>query len=124
MLQKALHCATEPYYSILINAIGPHLEKLKTASFGTKLYTKLLITYPELNSFLLGGAQNKPSSKTKVVNNNSKKSNNKNAKNSGMHNNNADKININNNFKNNFNNHNQNLQFGATNKINFDFMEN
>ncbi len=123
MLQKALHCATEPYYSILINAIGPHLEKLKTASFGTKLYTKLLITYPELNTFLVGNIQNKPSvNKPKVVNNNSKKPNNKNTKNSGMHINNADKININNNFKNNFNN--QNLQFGATSKINFDFMEN
>lgn len=51
-MQKALACAKDPYRKLLINSIGPDLERLKTVNFGPKLYTKLLLTYPELNSFL------------------------------------------------------------------------
>jgi hypothetical protein len=47
-----LSCAIEPYFSVFIGGIGPCLDKLKTLNFGGKLYTKLLLAYPELNSYI------------------------------------------------------------------------
>ena len=48
VLQKALSCAKEPFFSIIINSVRPYLEKLKTLNFGQKLYNKLTSLYPEL----------------------------------------------------------------------------
>lgn len=51
VLQKALACAREPFYSVYITAICPLLENLRTLNFGSKLYVKLKQTYPELNAY-------------------------------------------------------------------------
>ena len=53
-----MSCAVDPYYNLIIKSIGPYLEKLKSLSFGPKLYTKLLLTYPELNMFLTNNPGN------------------------------------------------------------------
>jgi hemoglobin-like flavoprotein len=51
VLQKALAFAHEPYFSTLIKAIVPQLEKLKHHfPFGNKLYIKLINSYPELQN--------------------------------------------------------------------------
>jgi hypothetical protein len=57
VLQKALVCAEEPEYQILISVIynlypktiASKMDKLRTfQTFGSKLYNKLLSLYPEL----------------------------------------------------------------------------
>jgi hypothetical protein len=77
VLQKALAFAHEPYFTTLIKAINPHLEKLKHHyPFGNKLYIKLINSYPELqnsktiepqnenaNSYLINTNQNQNSFK-------------------------------------------------------------
>jgi len=48
VLQKALAFAHDPYYTVLIRSVAPHLERLKYFHpFGTKLFAKLVNTYPE-----------------------------------------------------------------------------
>jgi len=50
VLQKALQLSSEPYYSIILSNIAKHIENLKNySSFGSKLYIKLVNTYPQLN---------------------------------------------------------------------------
>ena len=52
VIQKALQIADEPYYSIFIENIGPLLGKLKSLSFGAKLYTKFINNYSEFADYV------------------------------------------------------------------------
>ena len=48
VLQKALSCSKEPYFSKFMIFLGPLIEKLKNVSFGSKLYNKLIQNYPDI----------------------------------------------------------------------------
>ena len=52
VIQKALSVSKEPYYSIYIRTIVPIIDKLKTVSFGPKLYNKLINSYREIGKLL------------------------------------------------------------------------
>jgi len=50
VLQKAISLSSEPHNNIFITTIASSLDSLKNYSnFGSKLYTKLINTYPQLN---------------------------------------------------------------------------
>jgi len=48
VIQKALSVAKEPHFCQYIQTIVPIIDKLRSVSFGTKLYHKLISTYPEI----------------------------------------------------------------------------
>lgn len=52
VVQKALSVAKEPHYSKYIQTIVPIIDKLKTVSFGPKLYHKLINTYREIGNLV------------------------------------------------------------------------
>ena len=52
MIQKALSVAKEPLFSKYIQTLVPIIDRLKTVSFGSKLYHKLVSSYPEINNLL------------------------------------------------------------------------
>ncbi len=72
VLQKALAFAHEPYYTVLIKAINPHLEKLKHHfPFGNKLYIKLINSYSDLqNSKTIESLQNNENTNSYLINQN------------------------------------------------------
>lgn len=51
-MQKTLQIAKEPYLSVYLKSIGPHLDSLKSLNFGPRLYSKLTQTYHELFNFV------------------------------------------------------------------------
>ena len=79
VLQKALAFAHEPFFSILIKAIIPHLEKLKQHfPFGNKLYLKLVNSYNEFqNCQTVEPTSNENSNSFLINQNNSSYINNK-----------------------------------------------
>ena len=53
VLQKALQRADEPTQHLILGIMAPKLYKLKNYSFGSKLYSKLIITYSYLGGAIL-----------------------------------------------------------------------
>jgi hypothetical protein len=127
VLQKAVACSIEPYRSIFLNMIGPNLERLKSQNFGVKLHTKLLTTYPELNSFLSPNIINFKNKKNPMIGKNSNQLNYINQINNQMGNkiNNQmgnqfmqmNYMNQMNNMNNNYNNYTPSNNFQANNNI-------
>jgi hypothetical protein len=54
VIQKALQRAEMKQQQEMLEIIAPNLQKLKNYSFGTKLYSKLIVTYSYLNTIILG----------------------------------------------------------------------
>jgi len=50
VIQKALSVAKQPFFDQYIQTIVPLIDKLRGVPFGTKLYHKLISTYPEISN--------------------------------------------------------------------------
>jgi hypothetical protein len=53
ILQKMIEYSQADVQNYLLSIIVPLLEQLKNYHFGHRLYTKLIITYPELSSMIM-----------------------------------------------------------------------
>lgn len=61
VVQKALQCAKPDDQHFILMTIAPVMEKLRFYNFGTKLYNKLIIKYPQLPSLMFLVNNNEPS---------------------------------------------------------------
>jgi len=78
VLQKALIHSEDTVNEHILKVIAPHMDKLNYISFGQKLHTKLLITYPKLLGFIQdfkNANMNKSSILNNIINNNANQTN-------------------------------------------------
>ena len=90
VLQKALQRADEPTQHLILGIMAPKLYKLKNYSFGSKLYSKLIITYSYLGGAIL--TKNDSNDENKIAFNNYYYPNNDNITNINYNNNHYNNI--------------------------------
>ena len=146
VIQKALACSENKEQEIILNNIIPLVPKIKNVSFGEKLLSRLMATYPQFKYKIIEGNININSSGNNNNNNNNfnnsgnmnfinysniNQNNNNgynnnykkgNKKKKGVKNNNNNNMGYNNNYYNNSNNNmnNNNLYFNKNENVNDD----
>ena len=83
VLQKVISLSKEPLTTKYLEMIGPLMKNLNNISFGQKLYNRLIISFPNLSTYVGLGAEPQKNKKFKNKKKNNNNINNKNINNNG-----------------------------------------